>query len=85
MSRVKIVDWCVKYKKQFKVFVLDFYILLESKINISLCTDLIFTDNLFRGPDKLSVQLGIYPTRFLRIAFFHNQLLKNIVLPHLDF
>ena len=38
-----------------------------------------------RGPDKLSVQLGIYPTRFLRIAFFQKQLLKNIFLPHLDF
>ena len=25
---------------------------------------------MLRGPDKLSVQLGIYPTRFLSIAFF---------------
>ena len=33
--------------RTFKVFVLHFNILLESKINISLCTDLIFTDHLF--------------------------------------
>ena len=36
----------------------------------------------YRGPDKLSVQLGIYPTRFLWIiAFFQKQLLKNIFTP----
>ena len=34
-----------------------------------------------RGPDKLSVQLGIYPTRYLWIAFFQKQLLKNIFYP----
>ena len=27
-----------------------------------------------RGPDKLSFQLGIYPTRFLSIAFFFKNL-----------
>ena len=35
----------------------------------------------FRGPDKLSVQLGIYPTRFSSIAFFQKQLLNNIFYP----
>ena len=32
--------------------------------------------NLYRGLDKLLVQLGIYPTRFLSIAFLKKQLLK---------
>ena len=27
-----------------------------------------------RGPDKLSVQLGIYPTSFLAIAFFQKRI-----------
>ena len=31
--------------------------------------------------NKLSVELGIYPTRFLSIAFFQKQLLKNIFYP----
>ena len=36
-------------------------------------------DTFTRGPDKLSIQLGIYPTRFLAILlFFQKQLLKNI-------
>ena len=38
-----------------------------------------------RGPDKLSVQLGIYPTRFSSIAFFPKQLLNNIFFPHMYF
>ena len=38
--------------------------------------------NFDRGPDKISVQLGIYSTRFLSIAFFQKQLLKNIFSPH---
>ena len=33
------------------------------------------------GPDKLSVHLGIYRTRFSSIAFFQKQLLNNIFLP----
>ena len=42
-------------------------------------------DTFTRGPDKLSVQLGIYPTRFLAILlFFKKQLLKNIFFaPHI--
>ena len=36
-----------------------------------------YTSAWVRGPDKLSVQLGIYPTRFLLIAFFQKQLLNK--------
>ena len=34
---------------------------------------------------SLFSQLGIYPTRFLSIAFFQKQLLKHIVLTHIYF
>ena len=37
--------------------------------------------SVFRGPDKLSVQLGIYPTRFYQLLFLKKQLLKNIFYP----
>ena len=44
------------------------------------------TLRLLRGTDKRSVQLGIYPTRFLSIAFFKkNNCFKNIFLPHIYF